>query len=131
MKVWYRLADDRFAEIEVSGEVAKLLADYKREDENFERNITRRCDVSLNKLNELGFEPEDQSVDVLAEVLRRETKNELLKAMGYLSKKQQRLITLYYYEEKTEAEIAKEFGVHQSCINRQLKTILKKIKNIL
>ena len=46
-KVWYQLADGSFAKVEVSGEVTTLLANYNREDENFERNKTRRCDVSL------------------------------------------------------------------------------------
>jgi len=59
MKVWYQLADGGFVNVEVCGEVAGALADYKRQDENFERKMRWRGKLYMDEQR-----PESMGKDV-------------------------------------------------------------------
>ena len=52
----------------------------------------------------------------------------LKQAMEELTEKEQKLIRMRYFQEKTQMEVAKEFGVSQVQISRMEKKILKKLK---
>ena len=62
---------------------------------------------------------EDRIVETLA----------LEQAMAGLDEKEKRLIRLRYFENKTQIEVSKEFGVSQVQISRLEKKILLKLKN--
>ena len=130
----YEFADGAVCEVEteVSEAVAELLADFERKDKNYARNLRRRGEISLDGLKaETGWEPIDPNADVETQVLQRETLSELYKAKSQLNEKQRKIIRLFYYEEKTFSEIAKNLGVNRRSVSKQLDTILKKLKNIL
>ena len=53
---------------------------------------------------------------------------ELLDKVKELTLKQLDILTLYVFEEKNQAEIAKDLGVSQAAVSQQIKTIIKKLK---
>ena len=129
MKKHYTFANGKIAELEVNSAVAEALADFKREDENEARNKRRRNEISLDELyDETEWEPTDTTVDIEADYIAQEEKDTLLAAVSGLTEKQQRLIRLYYYEEKTSYEIAVILGISQSAVIQQLATIKTALK---
>ena len=129
MKTPYKLSDGQAPELEVNPAVAKLLADFAREDRNAARNERRRKEVSIEAMyEETGWEPADTSVNIETEYIANEETEILLAAVSRLSEKQQRLIRLRYYEEKTVTEIAVILNIHHSNVVRQLETIHKQLK---
>lgn len=131
-KIKYTLTDGKTATIEVNSAIAKLLADFEREDRNAARNKRRHNEISIEALkDETGWEPIDAAADIETVLIADEEKQTLLAAVSRLSDKQRRLIRLRYYEEKTEYEIAALLGINQSNVHRQLNTIHNALKKIL
>jgi RNA polymerase sigma factor (sigma-70 family) len=129
MKTPYEFRDGKTAEIEVSSAVAEVLAGFAREDENEARNKRRRNEASIEAMyEETGWEAVDTTVNIEADYIASEEKETLLTAVEQLSEKQQRLVWLYYYEEKSSYEIATILGINQSNVIRQLETISKVLK---
>jgi len=112
---------------------------FRIEDEKQSRYERRRNAASIEALSretdesgaESNWKPHDPTANVEEQFLACESKEELLMALSKLSAKQQQLVRLYYYEEKTEAEIAQELGINQSNVSRQLETIHKQLKGFL
>lgn len=131
-KIKYTLSGGQAVEVEVNAEIAEMLADFEREDENAARKYRWRNEVSIDALKEkTGWEPTDNTVDIETDYIVKEEKETLLAAVARLTEKQQRLIQLYYYEEKTSTEIAAMQGVDPSAIRHQLKTVREKLKKLL
>ena len=132
MKTPYKLFDGNTVELEVSPIIAEALADFEREDDNTARKERWRNEASIDAFfEETGWEPADTTVDIENDYLAREEKEILLAAVGRLSDKQQRLVRLRYYEEKTEHEIAVILGINQSNVHRQLETVQNTLKKYL
>ncbi len=132
MQKSYKFSDGKVAEIEVNSAVAELLASFEREDKNAARKERWRKEVSIEAMyEETGWELTDTAVDIEADYIANEGKENLLAAVSELSGKQRRLIRLYYYEEKTLREIAAVMDIHFSSVQRQLETIHKKLKKQL
>lgn len=53
---------------------------------------------------------------------------ELLDKIKSLTLKQLDLLTQYVFEERNQAEIAKDLGVSQAAVSQQINTIIKKLK---
>ena len=132
MKTPYKFYNGKTAELEVNSAVAEALAGFKRQDDNEERKNRWRNEISLDALyDETEWEPTDETVNIEAGYIAQEETGLLQTAIAGLSEKQQRLIRLYYYEEKTVTEIAAIFGIHHSNIVRQLETIKNALKKYL
>ncbi|MCL2751445.1 MAG: sigma-70 family RNA polymerase sigma factor [Firmicutes bacterium] len=129
MKSPYKFYDGKTSELEVNPAVAELLADFEREDENEARKARWRKEISLDALyEETEWEPTDTTVHIEADYIAKEEKETLLAGVAGLSEKQRRLVRLYYYEEKTECEIAAILGVSQQAVSQQLSTIKTALK---
>ncbi|MCL2061141.1 MAG: sigma-70 family RNA polymerase sigma factor [Firmicutes bacterium] len=130
MKTPYKL-NGNLTEIEVNEEVAETLADFHREEKNYARKERWRKEVSIEALYaETGWEPQDETVDILGDYLAKEEVATLRCAIKQLNEKQQRLVQLYYYEQKTMPQIAKQLGVSKMAISKQLSVVHKDLKNI-
>lgn len=64
-------------------------------------------------------------------ILRQERDEILHKAVSYLRKNERALIEALYFEEKTEAEYAKELGLLQKAVNKRRAKAIKNLKEIL
>lgn len=121
-------------EVNVSAEQAEIMVDLNRKFESHERKFKRRTlkETSLEYLNdEYGWVPEDESVNVQGEVEHNFDAERVRQAVACLNSKQREIVRLYFYEGKTEREIAVIFGVDGAGIHRQIKTIKKALKKLL
>lgn len=131
-KISYRFSNGQKVEVEVDTtiEAAEVLVTLERQDASSRRKARRHNEASVEEMHEqTGWEAIDESQNIEAEFEEREEKETLLQAVAQLSKKQQRLVQLYYYEEKSFTEIATILGIDRRNVSRQLETIHKQLKN--
>ena len=117
-------------EIEVTDELYMIhLQLVQMEKRNHWRDTRRH--TSLNYLIENGIDFEDKRIDILAEIIRKENTERVHKALLTLSDKRRELVHNLYYEEKSMRAIARERGVSNSAISRQMATIRKHLQKQL
>jgi len=129
-----KIANGIIIEIKVSAEQAEVMVDLNRKLESHERKFKRRTlkETSLEYLkDEYEWEPTDESTDVQGEVEREYDAERVRQAVACLNSKQREIVRLYFYEGKTEREIAEIFGVDGAGIHRQISTIKKALKKLL
>ena len=141
-KVIYKVATKYSIEIETENiDEEKLIEELNKE---FERQLKQdktyhARTVSLEYLNQkYGFELADTSLseDEIERIEQQELEKEefnkkLREAIDKLTDKQRKVIYMYFWENKTIREIAKELGVYFTTVEESYQSALKKIKKIL
>ena len=99
----YEFCDGTVNEVEVSDEWYALLIKMDKQEKNNDRRQTRRH-VSLDYLNTFDLDIEAPGSDPITGLIKSEDKEELHKAINFLSPKQRKLITQYqdYMERKKQ-----------------------------
>jgi len=129
MKKDYKMASGKTVEVEVTAQIGEILVTFKRKDDNASRKARWRNEASVEGMfEETGWEPTDKTAYIEANYDEREEKETLAAAVAGLSGKQRRLVRLRYYENKTDAEIARELGVSRPAVTQQFGTIHKALK---
>lgn len=131
-------------EVELTDMQAEVLITLERKDRNLRRKNRYHRDrygkvVSLDAMaeeddentNKTMWEPIDASADVFANIERDDEVAEVRQAVDCLNARHRELVRLYFEEQKTQVEIAAIFGIDQSCVARQLKTVLSKLEKLL
>lgn len=131
-------------EVELTDMQAEVLITLERKDRNLRRKSRYHRDrygkvVSLDAMaeeddentNKTMWEPIDASADVFANIERDDEVTEVRQAVDCLNARHRELVRLYFKEQKTQVEIAAIFGIDQSCVARQLKTVLSKLEKLL
>jgi len=132
MTVPYTLANGKIIELEVSEAVARLLADFKREDENYRRKMRRHNEISLDALHDdTDFEPADPNANIEEDYIAQEEKYELRAAIQKLNKKDREFIQALYYDEVSAQDYAIQKKLTFQAVYKRLLKIYGKIKNIL
>lgn len=130
----YKMANGEVIDVEVKDKVAETMQDFKREENKLRMRRCRHEDkFSLDQRKEQGEQFIDISVDiedfVLEKVEFQEKNKEIHNALNCLSKEQQKLVKLIYFEECSQRDVAHILGVTQAAVSQRIITILKKIKN--
>lgn len=113
--------------VEVSEEIAKALQELDSEEQRIKRKESRRQVASLEQLLDEGFDFEESSNDRLTD----EQITKVRDALEHLTPDQQWLINQVFYENRTQAEIARELGVSKAAITQRLERIFEKMKKVL
>ena len=108
--------------VEVSEEIAKALQELDSEEQRIKRKESRRQVASLEQLLDEGFDFEENSNDRLTD----EQITKVRDALEHLTPDQQWLINQVFYENRTQAEIARELGVSKAAITQRLERIFEK-----
>ncbi len=119
--------------VEVSEEIYRAYVQPERKQRMREYRAKDKIFVSsIEALEEKGFEIADESQNFLNSIIETEEENErktaLLKALSSLSECDRQIVQLYFYENKTQDEIAENFNVSRQYISKKIKQILKKLK---
>lgn len=100
---------------------------------NAGKNATGNA-LSLDGIKDAGIEIENRELDVEADYIEteaaRDRQERLHKAIGELNPRQQEIVKLFYFDRKTQQEIADLYGVSQQAIVNALKKILARLKKI-
>ena len=114
-------------------EVTEKFKQFYEQTEKEEALATRRYydhNQSLEASFDKGHDFEDTSI--VGEAENREYEYQLLKiAFELLREKDMYLIEQFFFENRTQADIARELGVSRNTISKRLRVIYKKLKKVL
>lgn len=138
-KVVYQITRTQYKIVEVETPeqeelVKELNRDFEREDKR-EKTAQARC-ISLDYLFESeGFEPADDTPSGYeAYIEKTETKTlnaRIHKAIAALTPRQKEIVIKVYFEDKSQAEVAKELGVTEGTVSVTLERALTNLKKFL
>lgn len=122
--------------VEVSEEIYRAYVQPERKQRMREYRAKDSISVtSIEGLSEKGFEIEDETQDFVAALIENEEYSEELSklhaAIEQLSERDRRVVQLYYFEGKTQQEIAAILGIAKSTMSELLPRILLRLKNFL
>ena len=121
--------------MEVTEETYKEYYRDKRRQKYIDERSKLNGDVSYNALDTDEMLGEnvfaDTKTDVEAEVINKMTVAELRKAFLLLSPDEKALIVEHFFDEKSQIELSKQYGVNQSNISRKINRIISKLKKFL
>lgn len=119
--------------VEVSEEIYRAYVQPERKQRMREYRAKDNVSVtSVEVMSEKGFEIEDTSQNFEADLIDDEEHAEELSklhtAIARLSERDKRVIQLYFFEGKTQQEIADIFGVSQQALQQLLERIFMRLK---
>lgn len=125
----------------VDNETAKVLEQVDEETRRIylqEEYLTymsnvkyKRCNQSLEKSLENGFDVVDENQDVEENAIKNADTEKVRQAISKLEPQQQWLVKQVYFNQRTNVSIASELGVTEGAIRDRLKRIFEKIKKFL
>lgn len=122
--------------VEVSEEIYRAYVQPERKQRM--RDYRAKDNVSVSSvegLSEKGFDIEDTSQNIEADLIAKEESAEELSklhaAIEQLPERDRRVIQLYYFEGKTQQEIAVILGIAKSSMSELLPRILLRLKKFL
>ncbi len=134
--------DDRavMVGVEVPPERAKIYESEKRR-RRYLYAVMEELDISITSLDVMT-DTENKivngehalpslSIDIEESLVEKIEKEELHKAIKKLTKDEQELIYLHYFENRSETELAKVYGISQQAISKKIRKIREKIKKLL
>lgn len=117
--------------IEVSEEIYRVFDKFELQDIKELNEYDRHIEHSEIFENNLEARVKDKPLSLEDEIVRKSTFDELKKAIELLPEVQKRRIKKYYFDDKTQQQIANEEGVDIRAIQYTLNIALKKLKEIL
>lgn len=125
----------------VDNETAKVLEQVDEETRRIylqEEYLTymsnikyKRCNQSLEKSLENGFDVVDENQDVEENAIKNADTEKVRQAISKLEPQQQWLVEQVYYYGRKQVEIADELGIDFTSVSKRLARIEKKLKKIL
>ena len=121
--------------MEVTAEMYKAYYKDQRRQKYIDERSLLNGDVPYDALDTdetLGAEVfADTKTDVEAAVINKMTVAELRKAFLLLSPDEKKLLIEHFFDEKSQVELSKQYGVNQSSISRKINRIIAKLKKFL
>lgn len=122
--------------VEVSEEIYRAYVQPERKQRKRDYRAKEKISVtSIEVLSEKGFELEDASQDFVTDLIEYEEHSEELSklhaAIEQLSERDSRIVQLYFFDGKTQQEIADIFVITRQAVQKQLTKILARLKNFL
>ncbi len=120
--------------VDVSEEVYRANVQPERKHSMRDYRAKEKISItSIEVLSEKGFELEDGTQDFESALIENEEHAEELSklhaAIEQLSERDRRIVQLYYFEGKTQQEIAAIFGISQQALQKLLVRISGRLKN--
>lgn len=121
--------------MEVTEETYKEYYRDKRRQKYIDERSKAHGDFSYNSFDTDELLGEDilvdKRIDVEAQAISKMTVEQLRKAFLLLSPDEKALIIEHFFNEKSQVELSKQYGVNQSNISRKINRIISKLQKIL
>ena len=114
-------------EIDVSEEWVEKLQELDRKEHANDKMESRRH-LSLDTNEGSWLACEDEKLKEFLYGKQKSNKERLYEALDMLKPEQRKVIDLFYFESKTQEEIASIIGIDQSCVSRRIQTAEKNLK---
>jgi len=126
--VIYEFVDGTKNEVEVSDELAAVIAELDNDIKNNDQNETRRH-ISLERLAERkDTEVRDENINFEAGLIKDVEIETLRNAMETLMPKQRELLQKIFFEKQSLTAVAEEYGVSPQAIENRLNKIYEKLR---
>ena len=135
MKIHYEFVTGEKLELEVDDSIGDIVIEMEVLQYRKNRAETRRHN-SLECLQEQqpGRNPKqfvDEKVDIEQFIIDLDEKERLHQAIRKLEYRDSRIVSLYYFENRTMEEIGREMGISAMAVSKRLKKIPDKIKKFM
>ena len=121
--------------MEVTKETYKEYYRDERRQKYIDERSKANGDISYNSFDTDELLGEDilvdKHIDVEAQVISKMTVEKLQKVFLLLSPDEKTLIIEHFFDEKSQVELSKQYGVNQSNISRKINHIISKLQKIL
>lgn len=117
--------------VEVSEEVYRVFDKFELQDIKELNEYDRHIEHSEIFENNLESRAKEKPSSLEDEIIKKSTFDELKKAIELLPEVQKRRIKKYYFEDKTEQQIAEEENATQQSVHIILERALEKLKKYL
>lgn len=138
-KVVYQITRHKIAMVEVQTEqekeiVENLNRDFERTDKA-NKTFTARCSSLEAMQEDNGFDIIDETESPEERMLENERraaiKERIHKALKQLNPRQQEMVQMVYFEEKSQDEVADYFGISKSAVSHAMARIYAAMKKFL
>ena len=135
MKIHYEFVTGERLELEVDDSIGDIVIEMEVLQSRKNRAETRRHN-SLESLQEQqpGCNPKqfvDEKVDIERCIIDLDERERLHQAIRKLEYRDSRIVSLYYFENRTMEEIGREMGISAMAVSKRLKKIPDKIKKFM
>ena len=135
MKIHYEFVTGEKLEFEVDDSIGDIVIEMEVLQSRKNRAETRRHN-SLEGLQEQqpGRNPKqfvDEKVDIEQFIIDLDERERLYQAIRKLEYRDSRIVSLYYFENRTMEEIGREMGISAMAVSKRLKKIPDKIKKFM
>lgn len=135
MKIHYEFVTGEKLEVEVDDSIGDIVIEMEVLQSRKNRAETRRHN-SLEGLQEQqpGRNPKqfvDEKVDIEQFIIDLDERERLHQAIRKLEYRDSRIVSLYYFENRTMEEIGREMGISAMAVSKRLKKIPDKIKKFM
>lgn len=135
MKIHYEFVTGEKLEFEVDDSIGDIVIEMEVLQSRKNRAETRRHN-SLEGLQEQqpGRNPKqfvDEKVDIEQFIIDLDERERLHQAIRKLEYRDSRIVSLYYFENRTMEEIGREMGISAMAVSKRLKKIPDKIKKFM
>ena len=138
-KVYYKLNRYQVTEVEVETEkqeqAVKML---NRDTDRFaksEDTYRERCDSLDEMCEEKGYEPESDIPTAEEQYIESERQIEIKKevhsAIRQLNPRQQDMVQMIFFEDKSQDEVAEHFGISKQAVSNAMQRIYAALKKFL
>ncbi len=118
-------------------DIKNEVAYFKKVIKNMNRKeVGKRIEIEdfeelSSEMEYIAYSVDKYFCDELTDWIELVENTDLHKALKSLNAEEQTLLSYLYFENKTQSEIAKMYGIAQQNINRKLHRIFNKIKKFL
>lgn len=116
----------------------EVYADFYREKERnrYLKKLDRENGLlsidSFGKADDNGMDYlTETAADMAGEVIDQLLLDKLRECISLLSSEEQKLIRQHYFDEISEVELGREYGISQQAVSKRLKKIREKLKNLM
>lgn len=138
-KVYYKLNRYQVTKVEVeTAEQEQAVKMLNRDTDRFAKSedTYRERYASLDEMyEESGFEPADDSPTPEEQFIeserQAEIKEQVHKAIRQLNPRQQTMVQMVFFEDKSQDEVAEHFGINKQAVSNAMQRIYDALKKIL
>lgn len=138
-KVYYKLNRYKVAKVEVeSVEQEQSVKILNRETDRFaksEDTYYEKCSSLDEMYEETGFEPADDALSPEEQFIeserQAEIKKQVHKAIRQLNPRQQAMVQMVFFEDKSQDDVAAYFGISKSAVSHATARIFATLKKYL
>ena len=133
----YRVIEVDEDEVETVKKVNRLIwretGREKRERLKLQKENITICSLSVLDEGEKRFslQTDDALSDFLEEEHRKAQRRRVFSALSHLNSRQREMVRMVYYEEKTQEEVARHFGITKSAVSHAMGRMYERMKKFL